>query len=90
VQQHSISVAPVNLEEINHLVRQLNKAKSPGPDNIGPGLIKENVETLNKPLLHIFNLSTGIVPSKIKIAKIVPIYKKETENMLAIIDQFPY
>ena len=76
--KHSIFVAPVNLEEINQLVRQLNRSKSPGPDNIGPGLIKDNVESFNKPLLHIFNLSlsTGIVPSKMKIAKIVPIYKK--------------
>ena len=41
--KHSIFVAPVNLEEINQLVRQLNRSKSPGPDNIGPGLIKDNV-----------------------------------------------
>ena len=57
--------APVELEEINRLMRQLNNSKSPGPANIGPGLIKDNFETLNKPLLYVFNLplTNGIVPS---------------------------
>jgi len=49
--------------------------KSPGPDNIGP---KEVAEILTDPLVHIFNLSltTGVVPDKLKIAKIIPVFKK--------------
>ena len=52
--------------------------KSPGPDNIGPKLIKEVAEILIDPLVHIFNLSltTGVVPDKLKIAKIIPVFKK--------------
>jgi len=52
--------------------------KSPGPDNIGPKLIKEVAEILIDPLVHIFNLSltTGGVPEKLKIAKIILVFKK--------------
>jgi hypothetical protein len=40
-------------------------------------LLKKIAHTIFKPLLHIFgrSLATGIVPSKLKIAKIIPIYK---------------
>ena len=43
-----------------------------------------------KPLVHIFNLSimTGIVPIKMKIAKVVPIFKKAIPNFWIIIGQF--
>ena len=49
-----------------------------GPDNIGPKLIKEVTEILIDPLVHIFNLSltTGVVPDKLKVAKITPVFKK--------------
>ena len=52
--------------------------KSSGPDNIGPKLMKEVAEILIDPLVHIFNLSltTRVVPDKLKIAKIIPVFKK--------------
>ena len=52
--------------------------KSSGPDNIGPKLMKEVAEILIDPLVHIFNLSltTRVVPDKLKIAKIIPVFEK--------------
>ena len=74
----SIYIEPADKNELFKLVNNLRKSKSPGPDNIGPGLIKEVIEAIADPLLHIFNLSLneGTVPDKLKIAKVVPIYKK--------------
>jgi Reverse transcriptase (RNA-dependent DNA polymerase) len=62
---------------------QVKVAWSPGPDNIGPGLIKEVIEAIADPLLHIFNLSLtgGTVPDELKIAKVVPIYKKGDKSL---------
>jgi len=56
----------------------MKSSKSPGPDNIGPKLIKEVAEILIDPLVHIFHLSltTGVVPDKLQIAKIIPVFKK--------------
>ena len=62
---------------------KLRKSKSPGPDNIGPGLIKEVIESIVDPLLYIFNLSMldGIVPDKLKTAKVIPIFKKGDRSL---------
>jgi len=61
--------------ELLKLVNKLRKSKSPGPDNIGPGLIKEVIEVIVDPLLHIYNLShnKGIVTNKLKTAEVVPL-----------------
>jgi len=55
------------------LVNKLRKSKS-----LEPGLIKEVIEAIVEPLLHIYNpaLNEGIVSDKLKTAKVVPIYKK--------------
>jgi len=79
----SIFIEPTNKRELLELVSKLRKSKSPGPDNIGPGLIKEVIESIVDPLLYIFNLSMldGIVPDKLKTAKVVPIFKKGDRSL---------
>ena len=74
----SIYIEPADKSELLKLVNKLRKSKSPGPDNVGPGLVKEVIEAIVDPLLHIYNLSLtkGIVPDKLKTAKVVPIHKK--------------
>ena len=69
---------PVNNEETIKEIAKLNNKKSAGDDNIKPRVLKENKETLAKPITHIINLSfkNGEVPNKLKIAKVIPIYKK--------------
>ena len=65
----------VDSTELSIIIHKMKPNKSPGPDNIGP---KEVAEILTDPLVHIFNLSltTGVVPDKLKIAKIIPVFKK--------------
>jgi len=60
------------------IITKLNNSKSPGYDNVGPTLIKDVSVVILDPLVHIFNLSllSGCVPDKLKIAKVVPVFKK--------------
>jgi len=75
-------VHPVSYEELNRLITNLNPSKSAGPDSIDPKLVKTVSACICTPLLHIFNLSLRkrIVPDELKIAKMVPVYKKVTRN----------
>ena len=59
--------------------------KSPGHDNIGNFIIKSVGGEIVEPLTRIFNLSltTGIVPEKTKIAKVIPIYKKAEKDVFS-------
>ena len=69
---------PVDTVEISKLIRNLQHSKSPGYDNITASLIKEVSEGIIQPLVYIYNLSmeTGIFPDNLKIAKVIPAYKK--------------
>ena len=62
---------------------KLRKSKSLEPDNIGPGLVKEVVESLVEPLLYIFNLVMldGTVPGELKTAEVVSIFKKGDRSL---------
>ena len=57
----------------------LNEHKAEGLDNIVPKLVKDSARFLAEPLTHIFNLSIlqKIVPSRMKVAKVLPIYKNK-------------
>ena len=69
---------PVTITELNQLIKDLRISKSPGPDEIGPKLVKLIAPMILEPLVHIYNLSfsSGVVPDKLKVAKIVPVFKK--------------
>lgn len=75
---NSIFITPVTTHEIESIINALNSNKSCGDDGISPGLIKEFKSMLCLPLEHIYNLSltTGVVPNSLKIAKVVPLFKK--------------
>jgi len=63
--------------EIMQEISKLHPWKSAGHDNIGISLLID-AASFEKPLLHIYNSSiqTGNVPTKLKIAKVIPLYKK--------------
>ena len=58
--------------------------KSPGYDEISFNVIKTCFGSLHKPLLDIFNqtLQSGIFPDKLKIARVTPLFKKESDSKL--------
>ena len=67
-----------NVFEQDVIKIKFNPNKSAGHDNIGNFVIKKVDSEIVKPLTRIFNLSlsTGIVPDKLKVAKVIPIHKK--------------
>ena len=75
--------APAVEEEIKDIVNNLNAKKSCGYD-ITNFLLKNIVNEIITPLTHILNLSlsSGTVPLKIKIARVVPIFKKGQKDSL--------
>ena len=75
---NSIFFLPVDETEIINIVNQLKAKKSSGFDGISTFLLKQIIHEIAAPLTHIFNLSlsTGIFPSKMKVAKVIPIFKK--------------
>ena len=83
--QKSLFMKPIVAEEIVKLIGKLNKNKSPGHDGIGNLIVKKVASVISKPLTDIFNLSlsTGMVPEQLKLAKVIPIYKKEDPEIFS-------
>ena len=70
-------LAPTSSDEVDKLVKKMKASTTTGHDGISSSLLKAVLPEINSTLIHIFNLSlsTGVVPSQLKIAKVVPIYK---------------
>ena len=75
---NSIFLAPTYRQEIIAIVSRLNNKKSPGYDDINNFIIKGVISSIVDPLVHILNLSllSGQVPANMKIAKVIPLFKK--------------
>ena len=78
-------LAPVVESDITKIVNKFDSNKSAGYDSIGNHIIKTVCNEILEPLTTIFNLSisTGSVPDKLKIAKVIPIYKKENVDVFS-------
>ena len=68
---------PATPAEINNIILHSKSNKSTGFDNIDSYIVKQIAPQIVNQLADIFNKSflTGIVPSKLKIAKVIPLYK---------------
>ncbi len=73
----------INEQDILLTVDKLAPKSSCGFDGISSKIIKMLKVSLAKPITLIINqmLNTGIFPDKLKIAKIIPIYKKDDETL---------
>ena len=74
-------VAPSYVLSYAHKIK--NKISS-GHDDISSKLMKITINIIIEPLTHIINqsLKTGIVPSEMKIAKVIPIHKSSDKSVL--------
>ena len=70
---------PTNQDEILEIIKTFKSKNSSGYDGISTQLLKQIIYYIVSPLEYIFNLSlsTGICPDLLKIAKVIPIYKKD-------------
>ena len=64
-------------------INKLPNKNSCGYDNLSTKIIKTLKGSLIKPLTLIINqiLKTGVFPSQLKIAKVIPIFKKDDNKM---------
>ena len=78
----TLFLKPTSAYEIIKYSKQLKPFKASGSDEISPRVIKECIHFIADPLCDIFNksISSGVVPDKLKIAKIVPVFKKSDKD----------
>ena len=76
---NTIFLKPVKETEILEIIKNMNSSSSSGIDDISPLVVKKIIYGIVKPLCFIYNLSfsSGIVPLKLKTAKVTPVYKKK-------------
>ena len=69
--------------EIESITMKLKNKSSSGSDELSTALIKNFITLISKHLSEIINLSLtkGIVPDKMKIAKIIPLFKSGDNNI---------
>ena len=73
----------VTEEDIFKIISKLDSKNSTDYDQISSDLLKRINEYIHKPLTYIVNksLSSGIFPNKLKIAKVIPIFKKDDAHL---------
>ena len=73
---------PIEEEQTKTIIKNLKPKNSSGHDNISLILLKASINSIAKHLTCIINqsLKTGRFPSKLKVAKIIPIFKKDDEH----------
>ena len=75
---------PVSELTVIETSKKLKSKSSSGHDEISSNLLKETIDIVIKVITHIVNKSfdAGIVPSNLKIAKVVPIFKANDDSLL--------
>ena len=69
--------------EIESITLNLKNKSSSGSDELSTALVKKVITLISKPLSEIINLSLtkSIVPDKMKIAKVIPLFKSGDNNI---------
>ncbi len=81
--QNSIFLEQISTEEVCKVIKSMAGGTAAGDDGFNLELVKLNATILAQPLTYIYNLSlyTGIVPKRLKIAKVIPLFKKDDEKL---------
>ena len=76
---------PIVEEEVIKIIYKFNQNKSACHGDIGNFIVKRIAKEISVPLTLIFNtsISTGIVPDELKIAKVIPVYKKDSPEVFS-------
>ena len=77
----SFFVNPTDKAEIEDVISSLDSNKSVGPNSIPTEILKLLKDDISSQLSEIFNisLSSGVFPSILKTAKVIPIHKKDSK-----------
>ena len=79
--EKSFFIYPCTKEEVSDIITSLNQNKSAGPNSIPVKILKLLKDDISLHLASIFNISfsTGKFPSRLKIAKVIPIFKQDSK-----------
>jgi hypothetical protein len=82
----TIFLKATSLTELRQICMSFKTGKAPGYDNIPMHLIKNYFQFIIHPLMHLINISleTGVFPDKLKMAKIIPIFKADDPQLFKI------
>ena len=82
--RNSIFIQYVAPQAIIDVVNTIKPKSSSGQDEIWTNVMKATITHIINPVTHIINqsLKTRIVPDKMKIAKVVPIFKSSNQSLL--------
>lgn len=77
-------MAPTDEIEVSNTIHNMKNSYSMGEDNLSINLLKKCVNFIIAPLTYIINYSfnEGIFPNILKIAKVIPIFKKGDNTVL--------
>ena len=77
----TIFLQPTDKEEITNIISSLNSNKVSGPNSIPYRILFLLKNEISKQLADLFNISfiTGLFPSVLKTAKVVPVFKKDSK-----------
>ena len=79
--EQSLFMRPVDEEEVITTVTGCTKKRYSDFEDISMDTVAKVVSVICKPLAHICNISfrTGVFPSRMKIAKVIPMFKSGTK-----------
>ena len=82
--EHRFIFTPVTTEHVNVVITKFEPKTSTGHDNLSMKLLKRIAPHITDPLRLIINqsLATGIFPANLKVAKVLPLFKKGDEKLL--------
>ena len=79
--QESFFISPCTKEEIIEIILGFKQKKLAGPNSIPTKILRLLTDDISEHFSIIFNtsLATGIFPEKLKVAKVIPIHKKDSK-----------
>ena len=76
---------PISPDEIVEIVKDFKSNTSSGYDDIDMKVVKKIIINICQPLSVIFNkcLDCGVFPDKLKIARVIPVFKSGSQEVLS-------
>ena len=81
----SMVIFPVDPQEIYNIIQSLKNTTACGVDQIPISVIKSVSKSISSPLASLINhsVANGIFPDRLKVAKVIPIYKSGDKSQIS-------